>query len=88
MQVSTPEPSAEPVAPEPEPTLDADAQSGDGEAAPAPAPEPAPVPKEGSAYYPNCKAARAAGAAPLYRGDPGYRSELDRDGDGIACETK
>ncbi|WP_405421624.1 excalibur calcium-binding domain-containing protein [Pseudonocardia alni] len=24
--------------------------------------------------------------APLYRGDPGYRSALDRDNDGIACE--
>ncbi|XUL94463.1 excalibur calcium-binding domain-containing protein [Streptomyces galilaeus] len=37
-------------------------------------------------YYKDCDAARAAGAAPLYRGDPGYRSELDRDGDGVACE--
>lgn len=40
----------------------------------------------GFAYYKNCSAARAAGAAPLYRGQPGYRSALDRDGDGIACE--
>lgn len=39
-----------------------------------------------SVYYANCAAARAAGAAPLYRGDPGYRSALDRDGDGVACE--
>lgn len=39
-----------------------------------------------SVYYANCDAARAAGAAPLYRGDAGYRSGLDRDGDGIACE--
>lgn len=39
-----------------------------------------------SAYYPNCAAARAAGVAPLRVGDPGYRSGLDRDGDGIACE--
>lgn len=39
-----------------------------------------------SAYYPNCTAARRAGAAPLYRGDPGYRPPLDRDHDGIACE--
>tara|TARA_R110001606_G_scaffold223389_1_gene371356 strand:+ start:3383 stop:3862 length:480 start_codon:yes stop_codon:yes gene_type:complete len=39
-----------------------------------------------SAYYRNCTAARRAGAAPLYRGDPGYRSPLDRDNDGIACE--
>ncbi|MEU3340670.1 excalibur calcium-binding domain-containing protein [Streptomyces sp. NPDC006668] len=37
-------------------------------------------------YYKNCDAARAAGAAPLHRGDPGYRTELDRDGDGVACE--
>ena len=39
-----------------------------------------------SAYYGNCAAARAAGAAPLHVGDPGYRAGLDRDGDGIACE--
>lgn len=38
------------------------------------------------AYYPNCASARAAGAAPLYHGEPGYRPPLDRDGDGIACE--
>lgn len=34
----------------------------------------------------NCAAARAAGAAPLYRGRPGYGSHLDADGDGVACE--
>lgn len=39
------------------------------------------------AYYANCKDAKAAGAAPLYQGEPGYRSGLDRDGDGVACET-
>lgn len=38
------------------------------------------------AYYLNCAAARAAGAAPLYAGEPGYRSKLDRDNDGVACE--
>ncbi|OFB43736.1 hypothetical protein BA059_03190 [Mycolicibacterium sp. (ex Dasyatis americana)] len=37
--------------------------------------------------YPNCAAARAAGAAPIYAGQPGYSSKLDRDGDGVACET-
>lgn len=37
-------------------------------------------------YYANCAAARAAGVAPLHRGEPGYRSALDRDNDGIACE--
>lgn len=39
-----------------------------------------------SAYYPNCAAARSAGAAPIYRGEPGYRSSMDGDNDGIACE--
>jgi Excalibur calcium-binding domain len=34
----------------------------------------------------NCAAARAAGAAPLRRGQPGYAYHLDADGDGIACE--
>ena len=38
------------------------------------------------AYYRYCSDARAAGAAPLYRNQPGYRDELDRDGDGVACE--
>ena len=40
----------------------------------------------GSAYYKNCDAARAAGAAPVHRGDPGYGRHLDRDGDGVGCE--
>ncbi|MCX4632739.1 excalibur calcium-binding domain-containing protein [Streptomyces sp. NBC_01443] len=39
-----------------------------------------------SAFYKNCSAARAAGAAPVHRGDPGYGPHLDRDGDGVACE--
>lgn len=39
-----------------------------------------------SIYYPNCAAARAAGAAPIHFGDPGYRASLDADGDGVACE--
>lgn len=37
-------------------------------------------------YYKNCTVARAAGAAPIYQGQPGYRSALDRDHDGVACE--
>jgi endonuclease YncB( thermonuclease family) len=43
-------------------------------------------PMSSSAYYENCSAARRAGAAPLLAGQPGYRSGLDRDGDGVACE--
>ena len=41
---------------------------------------------EASAYYRNCDAARAAGAAPIHRGEPGYREQMDGDLDGIACE--
>lgn len=39
-----------------------------------------------SRYFRNCSEARAAGAAPIRRGESGYGSHLDRDGDGIACE--
>jgi hypothetical protein len=52
---------------------------------PTPTPEPAPEPAPGAAFA-NCAAARAAGAAPLHRGDPGYSSAMDGDGDGTACE--
>ena len=37
-------------------------------------------------YWPGCNSARAAGTAPIYDGEPGYREEMDGDGDGIACE--
>jgi hypothetical protein len=37
-------------------------------------------------HYENCSAARAAGAAPVRVGDPGYASHLDRDDDGVGCE--
>ncbi|OIR45772.1 excalibur calcium-binding domain-containing protein [Corynebacterium sp. NML130628] len=64
------------------------------EPAQAPAPEPvieqpvpaAPAPVPARVYYANCSEARAAGAAPIYEGQPGYSRKLDRDGDGIACE--
>lgn len=50
----------------------------------------APAPFKGSdssrTYYRNCTAARAAGAAPVYAGDPGYAAHLDRDNDGVGCE--
>lgn len=51
--------------------------------------EPADRPQRamgGSAYFPNCTAARSAGVAPVRRGDPGYARHLDRDGDGVGCE--
>ncbi|HEX8585009.1 MAG TPA: excalibur calcium-binding domain-containing protein [Allosphingosinicella sp.] len=37
-------------------------------------------------YWPGCNAAREAGVAPLYAGEPGYREAMDGDGDGVACE--
>ena len=37
-------------------------------------------------YYVNCHSVRAAGKAPLLVGEPGYRTGLDRDADGVACE--
>jgi hypothetical protein len=46
----------------------------------------AAVPAPASVYYKNCTAARAAGAAPVDAGTPGYAAHLDRDGDGIGCE--
>ncbi|WP_394003256.1 excalibur calcium-binding domain-containing protein [Luteimonas sp. WGS1318] len=67
-------------------------------AAPAPAPvpslapRPAPLPARAAQPSPahhvfrNCSEARAAGAAPVHRGDPGYGPHLDRDNDGVGCE--
>ena len=39
-----------------------------------------------AASYRNCAAVKAAGAAPIRRGQPGYGPHLDGDNDGIACE--
>ncbi|MBB5154087.1 thermonuclease family protein [Saccharopolyspora phatthalungensis] len=89
-----PPPSPAPVpspasAPSPEPSPVPEPRRAQPKPAPKPEPEPAPEVEErpAAAYYPNCSAARAAGVAPLHRGEPGYSSKLDRDGDGIACET-
>jgi hypothetical protein len=43
------------------------------------------APPTGRAFR-NCAEARAAGAAPVRAGEPGYGPHLDRDGDGIGCE--
>lgn len=56
--------------------------------APAPSslrPFGASAPANGRAFA-NCTEARAAGAAPVRRGDPGYAPHLDRDNDGVGCE--
>jgi hypothetical protein len=52
----------------------------------SPLPTIAPTSPVGSVFYKNCGAVRAAGAAPLYRGQPGYSASLDPDGDGVACD--
>ena len=41
---------------------------------------------ERSVTYSGCRELRRLGKAPLYAGQPGYREEMDGDGDGIACE--
>jgi hypothetical protein len=41
---------------------------------------------EQSATFSGCNEVRAAGKAPLYAGQPGYRADMDGDGDGVACE--
>lgn len=44
------------------------------------------APATRAAPFASCDEARAAGAAPLLLGQPGYSGSLDRDGDGVACE--
>ena len=41
----------------------------------------------GNVYYSSCAAARADGKRNIKRGQPGYRPALDRDNDGVACES-
>ena len=45
-----------------------------------------PKQNQTTVYYASCAQVRAAGKAPLRKGDPGYSLKLDRDKDGIACE--
>ncbi len=49
-------------------------------------PDPPQPTSTATAPYASCEEARAAGDAPMYRGEPGYSPDLDGDGDGIACE--
>jgi len=53
-------------------------------AAPAPTSDGSAEPSTGP--FAGCADARAAGAAPLHRGDPGWSDSMDGDGDGVACE--
>jgi hypothetical protein len=54
--------------------------------APAASSSDAPAEKPADVSYASCSEARAAGAAPLHRGEAGYREAMDGDGDGVACE--
>ncbi len=36
--------------------------------------------------YANCTEVRAAGAAPIYPGDPGFQPRFDRSGNGVGCQ--
>jgi Excalibur calcium-binding domain len=60
----------------------------DAPAGPPPSPPPSTTgPDEGPRRpYRDCMEAWLARALPLYAGEPGYSRELDRDGDGEACE--
>ena len=46
-----------------------------------------PEPAAAGPAYPDCEAVRAAGAAPIHRGDPGFAETFDGDGDGVGCES-
>lgn len=47
----------------------------------------APLSGKGVSFYASCDAARAAGVAPIRLGRPGYRSALDTNHNGLACES-
>ncbi|MFH9723026.1 excalibur calcium-binding domain-containing protein [Streptomyces sp. NPDC017254] len=83
----TPKPTT--AAPKPAPTTPKPVRT----QAPVPTREPTPTQDAGddssgggSVSYENCAAVRAAGAAPIHAGEPGYARHLDRDGDGVGCE--
>lgn len=37
--------------------------------------------------FASCADAKAAGYSSMRKGEPGYSTKLDRDGDGVACDT-
>ena len=83
-------PETPPAATDPAPSSEPEPKAPfEPEAQPEPEPQPEPDASASapqSVYYKNCAEAKAAGAAPLHAGDPGYRAALDRDKDGVACE--
>lgn len=73
--------------PDPEPVRDVAPEPRRPAPEPAPEPDPEPEPSGGSTSYANCSEVRAAGAAPIRAGEPGDSRKLDRDGDGVGCDT-
>jgi cytoskeletal protein RodZ len=45
------------------------------------------APAASGPVFANCTEAKAAGYQDIHRGEPGYSTKLDRDGDGVACES-
>ncbi len=94
---AVPAPTTRPARPAPTTTSRAPAPRPAPEPEPDPEPQSDPEPRApetpvetsdpgpSAVSYKNCDAVRAAGAAPIRRGDPGYASHLDRDGDGEGC---
>lgn len=82
-QTPRPTPTTPPATPTPSPTPTS-SETSDPSAQTTVEETPQAVPEE--VYYSNCTEVRAAGAAPIHRGEPGYSSKLDRDGDGTACD--
>lgn len=74
-----PKPASDPLAPVPQ--VDTPAPVPQVDAPPAQNPAPALA-------FQTCADARAAGYRNMHRGAPGYSDHLDRDGDGIACESR
>ncbi|WP_247828314.1 GmrSD restriction endonuclease domain-containing protein [Arthrobacter antioxidans] len=87
VETPAPAPVVVPVVPAPAPA--APAPVAPAPVAPAPAPvAPAPVaPAPAAPYYQNCSEVRAAGAAPIAAGSPGFQAKFDRDNDGIGCDS-
>ena len=49
--------------------------------------QPAQPPSNPNIQFRSCKEARVAGYSHMHRGQPGYSQALDRDNDGIACDS-
>jgi len=81
INVLTPCAGAAEAPPAPKPAPDAPAPVPQADAPPAQNPAPALA-------FQTCADARAAGYRNMHRGAPGYSDHLDRDGDGIACESR